>query len=455
MAAGTVHRTIRLLQGALEQLKVAIPIHRLEQIGVMVNRAMSAQERSFHTPEHIFDLAEPGNPHITLAALFHDIVYYQVDQGFTPAVEEIVAPYISVRDGVISLVEHVTAEDRAFWGCAAVFGFAPGQELSPFAGLNEFLSALVMDRLFEGVISDCDLLITTACIEATIPFRGRDEAGLCPAESLEARVATTCGAFDLGLSESDISRAVEYAVAFANKDVRNFAETNVGRFLDNTWKLLPETNPSLRMTGMYSIGSYRIALHKMEGFLAFLDPETIFCRYRDTPKEEEFRRLVDLAHRNVDVAREYLGIKLLAAAVLEALAEESGGDAPISLFMGDIDVTESGGKLSDHLPEARANEDKPTEETLYNLLALGRGSASSFDLRNSPLSLYIYTGLGTDEFHRHLGEAKRMFNGEIDSAAFLRGLPIGLTADVARACGEMAFTRKEALADLLATFPTG
>ncbi len=449
MAASTVHRTIRLLQGALEQLKVAMPIQRQEQIGVMVNRAMSAQERSFHTPEHIFDLAEPDNPHMTLAALFHDIVYFQVDQGFTPAIEKIVAPYILISDGVMSIVENIASDDRAFWGCAAVFGFKPTQELSLFAGLNEFLSALVLDCLFEHVVSDRDLLITTACIEATIPFRGPDANGLCPGESLEVRVSNTARAFGLDLSEHDIRNAVSSAVAFANKDVHNFAESDIGRFLDNTWKLLPETNPSLRMTGVYSIGSYRIALQKMEGFLGFLDPSTIFCRYKDTPSEWEYRRLVDLAGRNVDIAGEYLGIKLLTAAILEALAGVSGGDAPISLFMGDIEVTEHGGKLSDFLPEPKLRDELLLEETLHNLLAHGRASASSFDLRNSPLSLYIYLHLGTDGFHRHLGEAKRMFKDEIEAVGFLNGLPHDLIRDIAVACGEMAFTRKEALTAFL------
>ena len=42
-----------------------------------------------------------------------------------------------------------------------------------------------------------------------------------------------------------------------------------------------------------------------------------------------------------------------------------------------------------------------------------------------------------------------MFTDEIDAVAFLHGLPTGLTTDVARACGEMAFTRKDALAAFL------
>ena len=450
MATGTVHRTIRLLQDALGQLKVTIPLHDLERIGVMVNRAMSAQERSFHTPEHIFDLVEPRNPHMTLAALFHDIVYYQVDQGFTPEIEKIVSPYIEVADGPITISKKIDPSSRAFFGCSAVFGFSPGQELSAFGGLNEFLSALVMDIVFEGRVQDRDLLITTASIEATIPFRGLDKDGRSPADLLAARVKKTADSFSLGLDEGAIDETVKSAVTFANKDVRNFAEDDVGRFLDNTWKLLPETNPSLRMTGLYSIVNYRIALQKMEAFLRFLNPDAIFSSYKGVPPEKEYTVIVKIAHRNVEVAREYLGIKLLTAAMLEALAGLTGGDAPVSLFMGDIGTKEKGGVISDHLPELPAGGSHDTDETLYNLLAFGRASASSFDLRNSPLSLFIYAKLGTEGYIKMLRSAKKMFSGDIDQKEFLNGFPGDLVSCVAHACGEMAFTRKEALKEALA-----
>ena len=449
MATGTVHRTIRLLQDALGQLKVSIPLQDLERIGVMVNRAMSAQERSFHTPEHIFDLVESGNPHMTLAALFHDIVYYQVDQGFTPEIEKIISPYIVVADGSISLSKKIDPSSRAFFGCAAVFGFSPGQELSAFGGLNEFLSALVMDIEFEGSVNDRDLLITTASIEATIPFRGLDGAGRSPSDLLAERVKKTDESFSLGLDERAIDETVKSAVTFANKDVRNFAEDDVGKFLDNTWKLLPETNPSLRMTGLYSIINYRIALQKMEGFLCFLNPDFIFCKYKDAPPEKEYAAIVEIARRNVEVARDYLGIKLLTAALLEALAGLTGGDAPVSLFMGDIGAKEKGGVISDHLPVLPAGGAQATNETLYNLLAFGRASASSFDLRNSPLSLFIYSKLGNDGFFNMLESAKKMFDGSIGQKEFLNGFPREMVSSVAHACGEMAFTRKEALAEAL------
>ncbi|MBN1687052.1 MAG: hypothetical protein JW852_10375, partial [Spirochaetales bacterium] len=312
--------------------------------------------------------------------------------------------------------------------------------------LNEFLSALVMDIEFEGRVADRDLLITTASIEATIPFRGKNEKGLWPCDILRTRVVRTNQAFGLRLDEQEIDDAVRSAVTFANRDVRNFAEDDVGRFLDNTWKLLPETNPSLRMSGVYSIVNYRIALQKMEGFLRFLDPQAIFSRFKDVPEEDEYNNLLKLAYRNVEVARDYLGIKLLTAAVLEALARLTGGDAPVSFFMGDINPRETGDRIEDYLPEFSPKKGVRTNETLYNLLAFGRAGASSFDLQNSPLSLFIYSELGSDGYALRLEAAKEMFKGGLNSKDFLDGFPGNLVSAVANACGEMAFTRKEALA---------
>jgi len=297
---------------------------------------------------------------------------------------------------------------------------------------------------------DRDLLITTASIEATIPFRGKNDDGLWPSDVLRVRVAQTNEEFSLGLDERTIDETVKTAVRFANRDVNNFAEHDVGRFLDNTWKLLPETNPTLRMSGLYSIANYRIALQKMEGFLRTLKPDTIFCRYKDAPPEQEYNDLVKLAQRNVAVARDYLGIKLLSAALLEALAQLTGGDAPVSLFMGDINALEEGERIEDYLPAVPSRAEGSIQKTLYDLLAVGRASSSSFDLKNSPLSLFIYASLGDEGYAERLVSAKKMFEGAVSQRDFLDGFPRDLAAAVAYACGEMAFTRKESLAALMA-----
>jgi hypothetical protein len=442
--AGTIHRTIALLHDALRALHAEMPLSEVERVAVMINQGMTAGARSFHTPEHVFDLVHPGRPHGTLAALFHDLVYYQVDQGFVPQVASVLQPRIAASDGGLRITSDAQ-DDRLLSLTMAVFGFVSGQPLPPFGGMNEFLSALVMNRTLGHVVGEADLLRATACIEATIPFRRPAADGTTPAQALEERLAAAAASLGLGLSPSQLTDAVRLAVVFANGDVANFADREVTRFLDNTWKLLPETNPLLRFQGVYSVKSYRSALQKMEGFLQTLDPNTIFARHGGVPTEKEYRQKLKRAERNVITARAYLGIKLLTAAILEALAEISGGDAPMSLFMGDIGAKGPGSRLEDHLPEYRAPNAVVLDITLHDLLAHGRASASSFDLQNSPLSLFIYLHLGTEGFRDFLGAARRMFDGALDARAFLDTLPRGLVIGIAEGCAKMAFTRRPAL----------
>jgi len=438
--AGTIHRSIRLLCTAFEELGVKSVSMEVERIAVMIHAAMTVGTRSFHTPEHIFTLVDPLNPHNNLAALFHDIVYYSVDQGFTPEIAEAIRSDIEQRDDALWL-RSSRRGDPGMDLCLGVFGLEAGQKLPAAGGMNEFLSALVMNRRLADFVPAADLLVATGCIEATIPFRKPDASGRTPADILHLRLEQTARLLGLAMEEGRIEKAVQWAVAFANRDVANFAEPEVTRFLDNTWKLIPESNPSLRTQGVYSIRSYRVAMQKMEGFLRFLDPDTIFARFHGVPDEAEFGAMRDRARRNVTTARDYLGIKLLTAAVLEALAEATGGDAPVSLFMGDIGAKGKGDRIDDYLPPCDPAPGLPLEAGLYDLLAHGRASASSFDLQNSPLSLFLYLNLGTGETRRRLEDARAMFSGKVAARAFLDSLPAGMTATVARACARMAFTR--------------
>ena len=452
--SGTVHRTIGLLHGALTQLKADLDNQQIEKIGVMVHRAMSTQQRSFHTPEHIFDLSTPDDPHSTLAALFHDIVYYQVDNGFLDEIAEILAPYIEIREGNVYTRQDISATDRAFHGCAAVFGFSTNQHLPPFGGLNEFLSALVMDVLLIGTVTDVDLMIATACIEETIPFRGRDENGDTPPVVLERRIKATNEAFGLGLSDQDIRNAVIAAVCFSNKDVHNFAEEDPGRFLDNTWKLLPESNPALRFRGLYTITNYSLALMKMEGFLSVLKPESVFHEYDGFPVEKEYARLVNRTATNLDTARRYLGVKMISAALLQALAEPTGGDAPIAYFMGDISPLDERSNLAAHLPAApdgcaRAEDDA---NDLFRLLKHGRASSSGFDLQNSPVSLYVHRCLDDEAQRVCVAAARAYIKGEQTREPFLQTVPSHLVASISRAAAYMAFTRRDQLLAIAAQY---
>ena len=89
-----------------------------------------------------------------------------------------------------------------------------------------------------------------ACIEQTIPFR----AECVP--KLHARVAS------LGFSGDKLEEITERAVRLGNRDVSNFSDNDAARFLDNTWKLLPESNPVLHSPLVYTISDYRRALRR-------------------------------------------------------------------------------------------------------------------------------------------------------------------------------------------------
>lgn len=448
---GTVHRTIALLDGALRTLGSDPEEALVERLGVMVNLAMSAQARSFHTPEHIFDLADPTDPHLTLAALFHDLVYYQVDQGMPTAIGATLDAYVVEDQGSVHLATDIPEDDRAFARTAAIFGFGPGDKLSPFGGLNEFLSALVMNLLLDPVVDEPDLVVATAAIEQTIPFRGADDKGASPPEQLARRLGETIAELGIAVPRDIQPAVVVQAVLLANRDVRNFAEEDAARFLDNTWKLLPESNPALQFGGLYTIERYAQALYKMHGFLSALKPETIFHRFADQPDEDEYRSLLARAKHNLAIGTRYLGMKLVSAGLLHALAQLSGGDAPVAYFMGDLQPKGPGGQLSDHLPATSPEgvRTADSDDELFRLLAHGRASESRFDLQHSPLSLFIYRSVDDAGLAEAVANARRLLRGEIEADGYLRILPAPVVRGVATAVGTIAFTRRRRLSTAL------
>jgi hypothetical protein len=446
MLVGTIQKLIALFNEAFQELDVDVPLDKLERLAVRVHSAMTVQTRIFHTLEHVFNFVDPANPIRTLAALYHDIVYYQVDMGFSPEVYTIISPYIRRKDNNFYVADKIAPGDRVIWLTLDAFDLRPGQLLSSVDALNEFLSAVVMNKELEGIIVEKDLLRMTLCIEATIPFRGRNENGESHFEVLERRLHHIAEKYDIDLTTTEIETAVKMAVIFSNKDIENFSERDPARFLDNTWRLLPETNVALRAHSVYSIKAYRHALSRMEGFLNDLNPDDVFNRYRGAPPEEEYDHMVQCARRNIVTAREYLRIKLLASATLEALAEVTGGDAPMSLFMGDVPKEATSLKrIENYLPEVKPGPWVDRSSIIYRLLESGRASESGFDTKNSPLALFIYKSLEPDKLSHALDLAKGMFADTVTPEAFLAGVEPFIIVAISRASAQMVFTRREVL----------
>jgi hypothetical protein len=416
------------LRIASRHLGLSATEERLGRICELVVQPLTGPWRLYHTIEHIFEVGGDDDPLEMVAALFHDVVYIQVDLSvnfnlaryLTPYVREVKPLAADMQEGLVIRDRCEVGEDPLFELVCTVFGIAPGDRLAPHGGQNEFLSALVAAKVLEGVFPPAVIAQIVACVEATIPFRAiaADGEHSC-SDRLYGRLRAANDGMGLGLDEQALHDAVRRAVRLANRDVEGFAVEDPGVFLDNTWNLLPETNHALLASSAYTVRDYRVSLQRMRGFLLHLDPRTVFQRFDDEPPAQIHRERIERVRRNLQVAARYLGAKYVAIAFLEALAMRIGPDLPLSLLMGSLPApgVPPGPTLEGFLPP-RGGElaGDVIDETVFALLERGRATAVSYDLRHSPLASFLARALGLGALLELLPEAERLLEC-FDSAA--------------------------------------
>ncbi len=450
MGQGMIQKLVEVLMNIARSLGVECACADVERIAVMVHRIMSYQSRQFHTLEHVFGFQEGADAITMLAAIFHDVIYRQVDGGLPPETEAMLAPFLVEEGGRTRLSFEAGKNDRAFELCRSVFGIEDERKDYPPGGLNEFLSALTMAKIVQGLLPEKVEIAVIVCIEASIPFRGPDAAGRSVGEALEARLAAARAAGIMDVTEEEARGMVVRAMAFANVDVQDFADDDPAHFLSNTWKLLPESNAPLRNPGAFSIKEYRIALQKMLGFFRFLKPGNIYHSFRGVPDAAAMRTLETKASVNLLLAENYLKAKILAIGLLEAISSVTGGDVPVALFMGDIPSDGNDPEsLADFL-EIPAPPKAAGVDNLYLLLKDGRLGESSFDLRNSPLALYLYMRFLPEKWERLTKEAEAYFSDGLDGEEFLERFGGAVLAEVFTACSKMVPTRSKLFRERIA-----
>jgi hypothetical protein len=445
MTVATINRFIRLFADAFKALAAEVAVSDVERLAMLIQQSMDQGRRRYHVSTHVFDMCEGMNPRQVLATLFHDLVYYQLDGGFPPHTEAMLKRVVRVENRSDSLIlRAIDRNDAGLVICAGLFGFKAGHKLPLYGGMNEFLSAVVSTRFLQPYLSPAELLAIAACIEATIPFRGADAKGNTASETLAQRVREVGNSLALGLGEADIVRIVTDAVLLANRDVSSFSEADPDTFLAHTWLLIEESNAPLAAVGVYSIQEYRSALSRMENFLGTLNPDHVFHHYRDTPGKAEFTALCNAARGNLEFTTRYLGTKIAAISVVEALAVATGGDCPVSMMLGDVRSPYGRpDRVEDFLPQPPTAPD--VDPVLLDALEKSPGRESENDLTESPLTAFIYRSLGHAGAQRALVQAKRMFAGELPAREFLSGLDREMVRAVARACAEIALSRRDAL----------
>jgi hypothetical protein len=297
---GTIHNLIDALKQALEQLDVDISDRDLEYLAVEIHKIYSVEARNFHSLEHVLSLVEPNAPICALAAIFHDLVYYQVDQVFLAPLAAIITPYlVNSEESSMSVSAMV---ERPFEILKELFDISPGQPISSTTGINEFFSALVAWKKLDPILPELLLLKIAIHIEATIPFRDENEQKLGRFDVLAKKMKGISKRYDIPLTNADVDETLLSAVRFANQDVAGFAHPDPAAFLDNTWKLLPETSIELRTDKVYSIRNYRRALQKIAAFFDWIEPKNIFHSYKHMPFEQDWQQMTTAARRNIGIA---------------------------------------------------------------------------------------------------------------------------------------------------------
>src|SRR6476469_5327728 len=98
-------RCLESLTWAIEQLQGKVDIAKLDKIAELIIQAMTGPWRYLHTPEHIFEVGDSGDAIEVLAALFHDLVYVQVDQGISVNISCYISPFVKEVGGQLVIRE--------------------------------------------------------------------------------------------------------------------------------------------------------------------------------------------------------------------------------------------------------------------------------------------------------------------------------------------------------------
>ncbi len=432
-----VHEIVNALWRALQALDSPATIGEIEQWGFSIHGALAAAGREFHSHDHVIDLVATGDPLEVIAGLYHDAVYIQVDHGPPRSMRgELSSVFAPGSDGwrvLPAAAQPVTAD------VLHVFGRSVGDLATPATGLNELVSALVAATQLAGAVSRDHRITIAACIEQTIPFRVDPVSELCD------RLG------GLGLAGDPLEVAIRRAVRVGNRDVESFSDNDAARFLDHTWKLLPESNPALCSPMVYTVRDYRIALLKMERFLASLPADRVFHSWNDEPRPAVHARRVARATGNLALAVRYLRAKLYSIGLVEAIAEVTGGDVPLDYFMGGLKWprgSEPTRRIEQFLPVLPQAGD--VDAPLHRLLADGRASESSFDTGPSPLGAFLHASVGERCVMNGVERAKQWWAGAADPSTFLAGQPSLPVAAIARAAGNIIDARRDRLFALAA-----
>ena len=98
------------------------------------------------------------------------------------------------------------------------------------------------------------------------------------------------------------------------------------------------------------------------------------------------------------MAVRYLRIRIYAISILDAIAEASGGDTSLSLFMGDMMNAGDQVSLEDYLPlEGEFKNSKDLDPLILNFLTVGHRGHLKYEMNSCLYTSVVYRVLGEEK----------------------------------------------------------
>lgn len=394
----------------------------------LINDSMTTRGRVYHAMQHVFDISkEMKDPILMLSALFHDVIYYTIDQTFSKEQQEALEGVLLPDMQTLTLA--ATFDDPLHEMVVKLYGFEPGKPL-PKLGTNEFLSAMIGVRVLSKWLSFPHLVQIATCIEATIPFRPVVD-GTTPMDRLYDRLSLVC----TDQSEEWKVTTVQLAAVTANYDLGSFDSEDRDYFLDCSWKLLPEARASLLDEDCPLI-EFLNELKDLEGRSKFLKSAVpiIFQSFRQVPTDLEMQEKRRKTHENLDMMIQYAQVRLLQVMVLVEFADVMGEDCKTLPLRSSLRM---------HVPPA---EEGPSDsltsvqQEIRHMLADGRRTPYLWDPSASELGANLYDTLGPEGIPQAVAIAKAQTPGNHE---LLKYLPNAVVWTVASKLGSVLPDRAE------------
>jgi hypothetical protein len=443
------------ISDAFEKLGRPISNSDAENLSYFLLRTMGSESRDYHRPEHSLDVSKNLFPVSQIAALFHDIVYVQVDSSWERNLSELLYPFTPSKMyslDVRGALNHIT--DGWLKVIVKVFNLDTQTNLVPMLGLNEFLSAVVFYQKMKPYLKPEELLRGVCCIEATIPFRKADADGRTPAQRLVARVEDIqSGSLGHYFAEKiDSNLILKECKTLIENDLVSFGSETINDFLSNTWRVMIENNPALR-NNFYSLSEYRQAIVGNIGFFTSLDAKNL---YWTSASDSDLKHdlLIKRTESNLILSTEYMKAIAISVSLVEVIAKITGGESAYEFFFGPTKKSHEHSPINiESLIKFGAEPKWSAERSLiYKTLRYGREMRSRFDQKTSALSAYLYSKLSASEFEETFKTISLFHAGKINEEECLKAFDSQILAEVIDLLKKTALTRREQLQVLASRF---